>query len=293
VTFSWKRVLTGTLIGFFAIAALYGGYVSFELDQQNTSLEKTILELHKTVSNLETLQSANNDNIGSLTHSLQAAQNQNDGFASEIGQLSNTVGALQKLSQTDPQLLEKYSRVFFLSENYAPAQLSPVDTSVLYNKSQPQLILSGVLPFLEAMIAAASRDGVTLQVVSAYRSFYEQSFLKAEYKVTYGSGANQFSADQGYSEHQLGTAVDFGTPNVKNLFIDFASSTASQWLTDNAYKFGFIISYPKENTYYEYEPWHWRFVGIALAAKIHDDHEYFYNLAQRDIDAYLGNFFDQ
>ncbi|PJC82708.1 hypothetical protein CO006_02150, partial [Candidatus Roizmanbacteria bacterium CG_4_8_14_3_um_filter_35_14] len=61
---------------------------------------------------------------------------------------------------------------------------------------------------------------------------------------------------------------------------------------ENAYKYGFILSYPKQNTYYQFEPWHWRFVGMTLATKLHDTNQYFYNLAQREIDLYLISIFD-
>ena len=113
--------------------------------------------------------------------------------------------------------------------------------------------------------------------------------------MTYGSGtANQFSADQGYSEHQLGTTLDFTTPVIKGALLSFAKTTAYTWMNDNAYKYGFVISYPKQNTYYEYEPWHWRFVGRELATYLHniDNGGYFYQLDQRFIDTYLVKIFD-
>jgi D-alanyl-D-alanine carboxypeptidase len=131
-------------------------------------------------------------------------------------------------------------------------------------------------------------------VVSAYRSFGEQSSLKASYKRTYGAGtANSFSADQGYSEHQLGTTIDFTTTILGANFAGFDKSDAYEWLLDNAYKYGFIISYPKTNAYYTYEPWHWRFVGVELATKLHDDNQHFYDLDQRAINGYLVNLFDK
>ncbi len=134
----------------------------------------------------------------------------------------------------------------------------------------------------------------TIQIASAYRSFDTQESLKTSYKVIYGAGsANQFSADQGYSEHQLGTAVDLITPSMKgSLTTAFDKTPASLWLNDNAYKYGFILSYPKGNTYYQYEPWHWRFVGVQLATRLHNENKHFYDLDQRDINTYLVNIFD-
>ncbi len=99
--------------------------------------------------------------------------------------------------------------------------------------------------------------------------------------------SNQFSADQGYSEHQLGTTLDFTTPIVGALLTGFETTPAYKWLVDNAHKFGFTLSYSENNKYYEYEPWHWRFVGVDLANKLHRENKYFYDLEQREIYNYL------
>ena len=129
-------------------------------------------------------------------------------------------------------------------------------------------------------------------MASAFRSFDTQASLKSGYKITYGSGANKFSADQGYSEHQLGTSVDFTTPDVGGNFSKFQTDPAYQWLQNNAHHYGFILSYPEENTYYKFEPWHWRFVGVELASDLHGENKYFYDMDQREIDTYLIKLFD-
>ncbi|MEK7495870.1 MAG: D-alanyl-D-alanine carboxypeptidase family protein, partial [Patescibacteria group bacterium] len=85
------------------------------------------------------------------------------------------------------------------------------------------------------------------------------------------------------------------TPMFSRIFIIYLKTplqAARLWLTENAYKYGFILSYPKQNTYYRFEPWHWRFVGVALATKLHDGNKYFYDLSQREIDQYLVSIFD-
>ena len=154
-------------------------------------------------------------------------------------------------------------------------------------------IQTQVLPFLKKLLEAARADGIELLVASAFRSFDAQAVLKSEYKVIYGAGtANQFSADQGYSEHQLGTALDFTTPDVGGMFSTFEKDPAYAWLQNNAHKYGFILSYPQDNAYYKFEPWHWRFVGADLAKRLYIDREYFYDLGQREIDEYLIKLFD-
>ena len=263
----------------------YGGWSYRELRRENTLLREEVVELNQSLSRVQ-------DKNNVLVQSLQTEQDKNGGFQVKIGEIASIVGNLQKLSATDPELLKKYSKVYFLSENYAPAQLSSIDPQFLYEKNRTQLIHTGVLPHLQGMLDAAKRDGITLQIVSAYRSFYDQATVKAGYAVVYGSGANKFSADQGYSEHQLGTTADFTVPEVDGAFSEFEKSTGYKWLADNAYKFGLVLSYPKNNSYYQSEPWHWRFVGTALANYLHSENKYFYDLDQREIDGYLITIFN-
>lgn len=212
-------------------------------------------------------------------------------FQGQIETIAGTVGTLEKLSKTDEELLKKYSKVYFLNENYVPARLSEIDKLYLNKEATNIQIHTDVWPKLERLLMAARRDDISLLVASAYRSFGIQSALKNAYTVTYGSGANRFSADQGYSEHQLGTAVDFTTP-ASGLALLQPSDPAYKWLQNNAHDYGFILSYPQSNTYYKFEPWHWRYVGVDLATDLHDDDKHFYDLDQRQIDEYLIKLFD-
>ncbi len=204
-----------------------------------------------------------------------------------------TIDSLEKLTTYDPELLKKYSKVYFLSENYSPPELEDIDPQFRIRPDKDLKFLAEAYPFLEDLLEDANEEGVDLRVISAYRSFDEQMRLKSSYAVTYGAGtANQFSADQGYSEHQLGTTVDFGTPEVPGAYLSFENTEAFAWLNENAHKYGFVLSYPKDNSYYTYEPWHWRFVGRELADDVHDDGIYFYEMDQRDIDEYLIKTFE-
>lgn len=210
----------------------------------------------------------------------------------EIEDISSTVGRLTKLAAVDPELLKKYSKVYFLNENYLPASLSQIPGSYTLNPDKALYFHTKALPFLDALMDEAEDDGIDLRIISAFRSFGEQSGLKTSYRITYGVGANRFSADQGYSEHQLGTALDFTTEALGENFIGFANTAAYKWLQENAYRWGFVLSYPAENPYYIFEPWHWRFVGRDLAKRLHEEGQYFYDLDQREIDQYLASFFD-
>jgi len=228
-----------------------------------------------------------------LNNTVQDQLSQTSDLLDQVEQVNDTAVALGKLSKVDPQLLQKYSKVFFLNENYTPSSLETIPGEFTFNHGKEYRFYGKVEPFLEKMLKAAADDSVSIKVISAYRSFGDQSALKSTYSIIYGAGtANQFSADQGYSEHQLGTTVDFTTPDLGDNFETFDQTPAYTWLTKNAYKYGFIISYPKGNAYYVYEPWHWRFVGVDLAERLHRGGDYFYDLDQRKINNYLGVFFD-
>ena len=228
-----------------------------------------------------------------LARRLADQQSQSSQLQENIEDISGTVGTLEKLSKTDKELLQKYSRVYFLSDNYVPMSLDALNEKYLYDPTKDLQFHASALSYLERMLSRANRADIPLKIVSAYRSFGTQSALKNSYLMTYGSGSNQFSADQGYSEHQLGTAVDITVDGFSPMLtIGFENTPAFTWLNNNAYKYGFILSYSKNNVYYQYEPWHWRFVGVDLATKLHEDEINFSDMEQREIDTYLVNIFD-
>lgn len=276
------------------------GYGAYQYDKLTLSLSSMILDSASTTeilsNKLKTLSTelADAKNVNaSLQTKLGGEVARNDFFNEQIRTISSTVGVLDKLSKTDKELLQKYSNVYFLNENYIPSALSQIDREYLNRKEKPEQIHMNVKPYLEALLASASTTGTQIQVLSAYRSFGTQANLKASYKIVYGAGtANKFSADQGYSEHQLGSTVDFTTPKGGEILEGFDKTTAYSWLLENAYKYGFIISYPKGNRFFAYEPWHFRFVGVELAAKLHGENKNFYDLDQREIDTYLVKIFD-
>jgi len=229
-----------------------------------------------------------------LSSQLEEEQEKARELQTQFGTISDTVDVLDKLRSVDGQLLKKYSKVYFLNEHFMPKALSTIPKEYTYSTNRELTIHSDVLPFLTDLLKEAKDDGVELYVNSAYRSFDEQAALKGQYSVVYGAGtANQFSADQGYSEHQLGTTIDFMTTGLNGQLVQgFDQTSAFEWLQKNAYRYGFILSYPKGNAYYIYEPWHWRFVGKDLARYVHGSNKNFYDLEQGNIDTYLANIFD-
>ncbi|MEZ4200564.1 MAG: D-alanyl-D-alanine carboxypeptidase family protein [Candidatus Paceibacterota bacterium] len=232
------------------------------------------------------------EELDDMEDDYRREKKKNDDFEDEYREVINTVYDLDKLSKTDEELLQKYSKVYFLNEHFVPENLTQIDSDWKYTETKDLELHSKVMPFFEDMVEAAKDDGIDLWVVSAYRSYGTQAALKSAYTVTYGSGANAFSADQGYSEHQLGTTIDFTTSGIGGALEPFGSTAAYEWLVDNAHTYGFVLSYPEDNAYYVYEPWHWRFVGTELAKDLDKAGAHFYDWDQRKIDSYLLNIFD-
>lgn len=280
----------------FILLLIIFGYVGYKLYKTTKKLSDSNTELKiakEHITNIEGLLASTTAENTQIRGMLTEEQARNLAFQQNIQNIQSTVTTLVKLKNTDPELLEKYSKVYFLNENYSPSTTTNISPDYLYDKNRTLKIHAGVWPFMQKMLDDAKKDGITIKVASAYRSFNEQSSLKSAYKVTYGSGANTFSADQGYSEHQLGTTADFTTTTIGGNLVGFEKTDAYVWLQNNAYKYGFILSYPKDNSYYIFEPWHWRFVSIALAKTLHDNAKSFYDYDQRSINFYLVSFFDE
>jgi LAS superfamily LD-carboxypeptidase LdcB len=284
--------ILAVFLAIFLAAAIGFGYFFFDrqatllaLEQKNKELEEAIKNSNDSISRVE-------EEKTRLLDALNAAAEKNKSFSDQLDIINGTVETYERMRKTDPELLQKYSKVYFLNENYAPSALTAIDTKYLFNKDKNQEIHDRIWPFLRQLMEAATSNGINLNILSAYRSFGTQAALKSSYKVTYGSGANAFSADQGYSEHQLGTAIDFTTPKVGSVLSGFDKDPAYVWLRDNAYKYGFILSYPSGNAYYVFEPWHWRFVSLDLALKLRTERKNFYDLDQRELTTFLANFFN-
>ncbi len=295
-------VITALCILLVAVLA-YLTYENFRLKKQLDDLSATheMLSASSTealafketeVTQLAELLEITTEERDDLERDLRREQDRNDDFENQIEEIAGTVGVLDKLSKTDRELLQKYSRVYFLNENYRPGRLTEIPTEYVLSGRQTQFFHTEAWPYLRRMLEDAEDDGIDLKVTSAFRSFEEQAELKGQYTQTYGSGANAFSADQGYSEHQLGTTADLTTPAIGGPYNSFAQTEAYRWLLENAHTYGFILSYPEGNIHYVYEPWHWRFVGTELAEHMHDEGINFYDMDQREINEYLVSIFD-
>jgi D-alanyl-D-alanine carboxypeptidase len=117
-----------------------------------------------------------------------------------------------------------------------------------------------------AMHAAARADGIELILISAFRSIARQTEILAA-KLAKGMTLDQalvYSAYPGHSEHHSGNAIDIGTTSARHLEEEFETTPAFAWLTTNANRYGFSLSYPRDNPRgIAYEPWHWCHQPIA------------------------------
>jgi hypothetical protein len=160
---------------------------------------------------------------------------------------------------------------FRLTSGYAPVGLRSTANAGLNGGHRVRAL---VIADLRAMATAARKAGARLAVQSAYRSYATQRSTFAYWSRVSGyPAALRSSARAGHSEHQLGTTVDFRSygGSAPWSYRDWATSKAGAWLKANAWRYGFVMSYPKGKTSvtcYAYEPWHYRYVGRAEAAKV-------------------------
>jgi len=160
----------------------------------------------------------------------------------------------------DPYLLKRVDKSMALPADYEPQDLVVLDGSGLSLSRPGHRLRKPVLDALMRMSEAAASEGLTLLVSSTYRSYEYQKNLYARNVAEMGVlEASRVSAAPGTSQHQLGTAIDFGS-----ITDAFAETQAGRWLELNAGRFGFSLSFPKGMealTGYVWESWHYRYIG--------------------------------
>jgi D-alanyl-D-alanine carboxypeptidase len=165
-------------------------------------------------------------------------------------------------------LLDSYYR---LSSLYKPGDLKNTSLAGL---NSGFYVRGFVIADLKSMAYAARNAGARFSVQSAFRSYATQKATFDYWVRVHGYAvALKESARAGHSEHQLGTTLDFKSYGGKAPwdYTDWATSAAGKWLKANAWRYGFVMSYPKGKTTltcYTYEPWHYRYVGRAQAAAV-------------------------
>jgi len=160
-----------------------------------------------------------------------------------------------------------------LSAGYEPGDLVSLKTYPVTVSLGDLQLRKAIMPAVMEMVRAAKAGGLTLLFSSGYRSFEYQKYVYAREVKTYGQEtADRESARPGASQHQLGTAIDFGS-----ITDAFAATRAGKWLFAHAGEYGFSLSYPQgyeELTGYRFESWHYRYItraGVLLQKKYFGD----------------------
>lgn len=160
-------------------------------------------------------------------------------------------------------LVNKYHK---LDENYEPSDLTIIDSK--YASGTQKLRKEAQIKF-EEMANDIAKENLKIYAGSTYRSYTYQKGLYDRYVKKDGfAAAETYSARSGYSEHQLGLAVD-----IVNGKWDYLSENDKEYdyLVKNSYKYGFILRYPRGSEYvtgYMFEDWHFRYLGVELATKV-------------------------
>lgn len=179
-------------------------------------------------------------------------------FYSEIQTISDS-GSLTVL-------VNKYRQ---LESTYVPNDLEVIASC--YNSGELVLRREARIAF-ELMCHAAALEGIHLEAISTFRSFsyqntvYYKNITPDTSLEEYQKIRDKVSARPGHSEHQTGLAVD-----INDLEQTFEDTEAGRWLAINSYRYGYLLRYPKgkeEITGYDYEPWHFRYLGRRLSIEV-------------------------
>lgn len=170
------------------------------------------------------------------------------------------------IEKKELMLVNKYN---YLEENYTPENVKPISPMYAYDENNAP---EEIMEHYKEMFYAAKNEGIDLIISSSYRSYKEQKETYEFYEQIKGDDVKDYASLPGFSEHQTGLAFDILTLGV--MTDDFDKTDEYKWLINNSYKYGFILRYPKDKEYitkFDYESWHYRYVGIEAAKVIHDE----------------------
>ena len=184
----------------------------------------------------------------------------------------------------DDGLLTVVTLTYGLSRDFEPRGLVPIagylpgEVTLGY----PTELRHVAVGPLARMIADMQAAGLRPFVISGYRSYSAQAIARQKWAEKEPDRVNILSAPPGFSEHQLGTVIDFGSPELPEIVGQedvefhtyFYKTSEGLWLADNAHKYGFTLSYPFEATEvtgFFWEPWHYRYVGVEMATHLYEE----------------------
>ncbi|AYA76707.1 D-alanyl-D-alanine carboxypeptidase family protein [Bacillus sp. Y1] len=197
----------------------------------------------------------------------------------------------KQVIQNPLNVLALVNKMFALPDNYNPTDLVKPNVSFSFGNEtiEKSLMRKEAALALEKMFSEAKTNGIELYAVSGYRSYERQRIIfDAEVKKSGEEKAAQVVAVPGNSEHQSGLAMDISAKSADlGLTESFGETIEGKWLAANAHKYGFILRYPKGKesiTGYQYEPWHFRYVGVSAAQTIFEKNitlEEYFNIVEK------------
>jgi D-alanyl-D-alanine carboxypeptidase len=227
--------------------------------------------------------------VGLVLIGIYASQRDNTTVAPK----TNSSSTKDSTKQTDQQATDKsfdkakYSRTSAASiwvivnkshslspKNYVPNDLVLPNVKQRVPGTEEMKMRAEAARALKRLFSGANSASIKLLVSTAYRSYSYQTVLYDNDVKAHGrAAADQSTARPGYSEHQTGLAVDIRAQSgVCSVQQCFGNTPEGRWLAANAYKYGFLLRYPADKqaiTGYEYEPWHFRYIGTELSNELH------------------------
>lgn len=291
-----KIFLIGLVIGIFVLSYGINKYKEYKYQQTNeyklTVAGYTVKEAQKLEKKLneenvaKLINKKKNEFVLSLIDEKYFMEKNFDSYQNYYDENNETnisdvvaivnVGADQEWYENikDTDMSQEYAIIvnkFHTIKNYTPDDLENVSLQYAY---AGQSVRKDVNEAYLDMANQAEQEGIKLIVSSSYRSFEEQEATYKDFYYAKGETyADSYAARAGHSEHQTGLALDIFSPDGTTTST-FENTEAYKWLINNAHKYGFILRYPKDKTYltgYEYESWHFRYLGEDLATKVYNE----------------------
>ena len=249
-----KKILT-----IFAITALVLSCATAKSNKKDDTVKKT--EQPKAEKKIDPQILKLNNVLMSMSDRFKADFKNGDPYEF-LADLQKVLDAEKNFRQDDLSLYYLIDKKHNVGETYVPKDLVPLVKNQYYNISRNDLSLRpDVEAALVEMAKGARKDGITLLVSSTYRSYKKKKNLFQKWVRIDGlEEAERESAREGTSQHQLGTAIDFGS--IEDSFIE---TSQGKWLNEHSEEYGWSLSFPQgyeDVTGFRWECWHFRYIGI-------------------------------
>lgn len=249
-----KKILT-----IFAITALVLSCATAKSNKKDDTVKKT--EQPKAEKKIDPQILKLNNVLMSMSDRFKADFKNGDPYEF-LADLQKVLDAEKNFRQDDLSLYYLIDKKHNVGETYVPKDLVPLVKNQYYNISRNDLSLRpDVEAALVEMAKGARKDGITLLVSSTYRSYeYQKNLFQKWVRIDGLEEAERESAREGTSQHQLGTAIDFGS--IEDSFIE---TSQGKWLNEHSEEYGWSLSFPQgyeDVTGFRWECWHFRYIGI-------------------------------